>query len=68
MSGLGADDFIAAHQAYGFEFERHVARFEAALQILLPMLRGENAVTLENFTLLMARRCCRGRRPARRPS
>lgn len=40
--GLGAGDFVSEHQAYGFEFERHVARFEEALQILLPMLRGEN--------------------------
>lgn len=40
--GLGAGDFVSEHQAYGFDFERHVARFEEALQIVLPMLRGEN--------------------------
>lgn len=40
--GLGAGDFVSEHQAYGFDFERHVGRFEEALQIVLPMLRGEH--------------------------
>jgi len=39
--GLGAGDFISEHQAYGFDFTRHVGRFEESLQILKPMLRGE---------------------------
>jgi len=39
--GLGAGDFVSEHQAYGFDFERHVARFEEALHIVVPMLRGE---------------------------
>lgn len=40
--GLGAGDFVSEHQAYGFDFERHVARFEEALHIVVPMLRGES--------------------------
>lgn len=39
--GLGAGDFDSEHRAYGFEFARHVSRFENALQIVLPLLRGE---------------------------
>ena len=39
--GLGAGDFTSEHQAYGFDFERHVSRFEEALQIVLPLLKGE---------------------------
>lgn len=39
--GLGAGDFTTEHAAYGFDFERHVGRFENALQILKPLLAGE---------------------------
>ena len=38
--GLGAGDFASEHRAYGFDFQRHVGRFEDALHILLPLLRG----------------------------
>lgn len=39
--GLGAGDFTTEHAAYGFDFERHVGRFENSLQILRPLLAGE---------------------------
>ena len=39
--GVGAGDFTTEHAAYGFDFERHVARFENSLQILKPSLAGE---------------------------
>ena len=39
--GLGAGDFTSEHLAYGFDFARHVGRFENALHILLPLLRGQ---------------------------
>ncbi len=39
--GLGAGDFTSEHLAYGFDFERHVGRFEDSLQIILPLLKGE---------------------------
>lgn len=39
--GLGAGDFTSEHRVYGFDFERHVSGFEEALQIVLPLLKGE---------------------------
>ena len=39
--GLGAGDFLTEHQAFGYPFERRVARFEEALGIIRPLLRGE---------------------------
>ncbi len=39
--GLGAGDFVTEHRAYGFDFERHVSRFEESLKVLGPLLRGE---------------------------
>ncbi|MGR8919815.1 MAG: LLM class flavin-dependent oxidoreductase [Gammaproteobacteria bacterium] len=39
--GLGAGDFETEHRAFGFPFERRVGRFEEALAIMLPLLRGE---------------------------
>jgi alkanesulfonate monooxygenase SsuD/methylene tetrahydromethanopterin reductase-like flavin-dependent oxidoreductase (luciferase family) len=39
--GLGAGDFVSEHLAYGFDFERHVARFEEALHVVLPLLEGK---------------------------
>jgi alkanesulfonate monooxygenase SsuD/methylene tetrahydromethanopterin reductase-like flavin-dependent oxidoreductase (luciferase family) len=44
--GLGAGDFVTEHRAYGYPFERRVGRFEEALSIILPLLRGET-VSLE---------------------
>lgn len=39
--GLGAGDFVSEHRAYGFDFERHVSRFEEALQVVVPLLDGK---------------------------
>jgi len=44
--GLGAGDYVGEHHTYGYPFERRVGRFEEALQIILPLLRGET-VSLE---------------------
>lgn len=44
--GLGAGDFYSEHQFHGIPWDRRVGRFEEALQILVPMLRGEQ-VTLK---------------------
>ena len=40
--GLGAGDMASEHRAYGYPYERRVSRFEEALQIVRPMLRGES--------------------------
>ena len=47
--GLGAGDFVTEHQAYGFDFERHVSRFEEALAIVCPLLRGKKLSYLGEF-------------------
>jgi alkanesulfonate monooxygenase SsuD/methylene tetrahydromethanopterin reductase-like flavin-dependent oxidoreductase (luciferase family) len=39
--GLGAGDFRSEHTFHGFPWDRRVSRFEEALQIIVPMLRGE---------------------------
>ena len=44
--GLGAGDFESEHIAFGYPWERRVGRFEEALQIIRPLLRGEK-VTFE---------------------
>ena len=44
--GLGAGDFSSEHDFFGYPFERRIGRFEEALQIIVPMLRGER-VTFE---------------------
>ncbi len=44
--GLGAGDMPSEHAAFGFPYERRVGRFEEALQIIRPLLRGET-VTFE---------------------
>ena len=41
ITGLGAGDFFSEHLAFGFEWERRIGRFEEALQIIRPLLRGE---------------------------
>jgi alkanesulfonate monooxygenase SsuD/methylene tetrahydromethanopterin reductase-like flavin-dependent oxidoreductase (luciferase family) len=43
--GLGAGWHEPEYQAYGYPFDRRVSRFEEALQIILPLLKGET-VTL----------------------
>ena len=39
--GLGAGDFVTEHRAFGYDFERPIARFEEALSVIRPLLRGE---------------------------
>lgn len=39
--GLGAGDFATEHRAFGYDFERPIARFEEALSVIRPLLRGE---------------------------
>ncbi len=43
IAGLGAGDFPAEHKRFGYTYERRVGRFEEALQIISPLLRGETA-------------------------
>lgn len=40
--GLGAGDFVSEHMAYGFDFDRHVGRFEESLQIIKPLIEGRS--------------------------
>ena len=40
--GLGAGDFVSEYRAFGYDFERRVGKFEEALQIIRPLLRGES--------------------------
>ena len=42
ICGLGAGDFESEHRFYGFPWERRISRFEEALQIIKPMLRGQS--------------------------
>ncbi|MEQ8662269.1 MAG: LLM class flavin-dependent oxidoreductase, partial [Gammaproteobacteria bacterium] len=39
--GLGAGDFASEHRAYGYPFDHRIGRFEEALAIIAPLLRGE---------------------------
>jgi len=41
VAGLGAGDYPAEHRKFGYSYERRVGRFEEALQIIRPLLRGE---------------------------
>lgn len=40
--GLGAGDMPSEHRAFGYTFERRIGRFEEALQIIAPMLKGQS--------------------------
>ena len=44
--GLGAGDFPSEHAMFGYPWEGRIGRFEEALQIIKPMMRGET-VTFE---------------------
>lgn len=44
--GVGAGAIAGEYEAFGYDFERRIGRFEEALQIIRPMLRGE-AVTFD---------------------
>ncbi len=61
--GLGAGDAISEYRAFGYPWERRVGRFEEALQIIGPLLRGET-VTFEGefYTTEAAQNLPRGPR------
>ena len=42
ICGLGAGDFESEHIFYGFPWAQRISRFEEALQIIKPMLRGQS--------------------------
>lgn len=62
--GLGAGDFVSEHRAFGFTWERRVGRFEEALQIIKPLLRGDT-VTFDGefYSAHEAQNLPRGPRP-----
>lgn len=66
--GLGAGDAVSEHRAFGYSWERRVARFEEALQIIRPLLRGET-VTFEGefYRTEGAQNVPRGPRPTGPP-
>lgn len=39
--GLGAGDFPLEHDSFGYPFERRIARFEEAIEIISRLLKGE---------------------------
>ena len=39
--GLGAGDYPSEHLFFGYPWERRISRFEEALQIIRPLMRGE---------------------------
>lgn len=41
--GLGAGAVLGEYEAFGYDYERRVGRFEEALQIIKPMLRGRRS-------------------------
>ncbi|MDH3688142.1 MAG: LLM class flavin-dependent oxidoreductase [Gammaproteobacteria bacterium] len=49
IAGLGAGDYPAEHKAFGYPYERRVGRFEEALQIIPPLLRGEKVTFQGEF-------------------
>lgn len=64
VAGLGAGDFLTEHRAFGFPFENRVARFEEALGIIRPLLRGETlSVQGEFYATELAQLLPKGPRP-----
>lgn len=66
--GLGAGDSAEEHERFGFRYERRFDRFEEALAIIRPLLRGERVDHEGEF--YSARDCVllpRGPRPAGPP-
>jgi alkanesulfonate monooxygenase SsuD/methylene tetrahydromethanopterin reductase-like flavin-dependent oxidoreductase (luciferase family) len=47
--GVGAGDFPSEHLRFGYPWERRVGRFEEALQIIRPLMRGENVTFKGEF-------------------
>lgn len=62
--GIGAGDYRTEHDAFGYPWERRVGRFEEALQIICPLLKGES-VTFggEFYSTEEARLAPKGPRP-----
>ena len=62
--GLGAGDAISERRAFGYPWERRVGRFEEALQIIRPLLRGDT-VTFEGefYQTFEAQNLPKGPRP-----
>lgn len=62
--GLGAGDAISEHRAFGYPWEHRVGRFEEALQIIRPLLRGDT-VTFEGefYQTFEAQNLPKGPRP-----
>ena len=59
--GLGAGWYDPEYLAFGFPADHRVARFEEALQIIGPLLRGERLTFADATTRSATRRCCRRR-------
>jgi alkanesulfonate monooxygenase SsuD/methylene tetrahydromethanopterin reductase-like flavin-dependent oxidoreductase (luciferase family) len=49
LLGLGAGWHEPEYTAYGYPFDRRVSRFEEALQIVVPMLKGESVTFRGEF-------------------
>ena len=49
VARLGAGDFATEHRAFGYDYERPVARFEEALDIIRPLLRAETLTQQGEF-------------------
>ena len=66
--GHGAGDFESEHVAFGYTWDRRVGRFEEALQVIRPLLRGEK-VTFEGefYTTREAQNIPRGPRASGPP-
>ena len=47
--GLGAGGVPGEYDAFGYDYERRVGRFEEALQIIRPLLRGESVTFTGDF-------------------
>jgi len=66
--GLGAGDFQSEHEMHGYPWDRRVGRFEEALQVIGPLLRGETVTFAgEFYETRGAEIVIRGPRPAGPP-
>ncbi len=62
--GLGAGDYRSEYEMHGYPWDRRVGRFEEALQIIRPLLRGESVtVAGEFYAVRGAELVLRGPRP-----
>jgi alkanesulfonate monooxygenase SsuD/methylene tetrahydromethanopterin reductase-like flavin-dependent oxidoreductase (luciferase family) len=68
LLGLGAGWHEPEYTAYGYPFDRRVSRFEEALQIVVPMLKGESVTFRgEFYSVDEAQLVPRGPRPGGPP-